>query len=86
MSILGAILGGAAGLIALGGPLGALLGAAAVQGVAFFIWTMDTTHTWCAPESLVQGHAAWHLLGGVASYLLWRYYRGDGPPVAAPAR
>lgn len=66
-------------------PLGALFGAAAVQGVAFFIWTMDTTHTWCAPESLVQGHAAWHLLGGVASYLLWRYYRGGPAPVPAPA-
>jgi len=33
MSILGAILGGAAGLIALGGPLGALLGAAAGHAI-----------------------------------------------------
>lgn len=64
-------------------PLAALFGAAAVQGVAFFIWAMDTTHTWCAPHSLVQGHAAWHLLGAVASYLLWRYYRGHAAPVPA---
>lgn len=64
-------------------PLAALFGAAGVQGVAFFIWAMDTTHTWCAPDSLLQGHAVWHLLGAVASYLLWRYYRGEPAPVPA---
>lgn len=66
-----------------GWALSPLLGAAGVQGLAFFIWTMDTTHTWCAPDSLVQGHAAWHLLGAVATYLWWRYYRG--PAGARPA-
>ncbi|MEW5737963.1 MAG: ceramidase domain-containing protein [Myxococcota bacterium] len=66
-------------------PLSMLLGAAAVQGVAFFIWVMDLTHTWCAPDSLVQGHAAWHLLGAVASYMLWRYYRGSGQTMSRSA-
>lgn len=68
-----------------GWALSPLLGAAGVQGLAFFIWTMDTTHTWCAPDSLVQGHAAWHLLGAVATYLWWRYYRGPFGGRLSPA-
>lgn len=58
-------------------PLAPLIGAAAVQGAAFVIWGLDITHTVCAPSSLLQGHAVWHLLGAVASFLLWRYYRGQ---------
>jgi DnaJ like chaperone protein len=41
MSILGAILGGAAGFIALGGPLGALLGAAAGHAIGRFAQRKD---------------------------------------------
>jgi hypothetical protein len=66
------------------GPLGFLVLAAAVQAVAFGIWTLDLTRTVCAPHSLVQGHALWHVLGAVATALLWRYSRGASP-VPQPA-
>jgi hypothetical protein len=43
---------------------------------AFAIW--NATRTWlCAPHSLIQGHAIWHLLGAVSAYLLYRYYASE---------
>lgn len=67
-------------------PLRPLFAAAGVQGLAFGIWVLDTTHTVCRPDSLVQGHAAWHTLGAVATLLLWRYLKASGPraPPAPP--
>lgn len=53
-----------------------LLAAAAVQAIAFGVWILDTTRTVCAPHGAVQGHAVWHVLGALATWLLWRYYRG----------
>jgi ceramidase len=44
--------------------------------VAFVIW--NVTKTWlCAPTSLVQGHAIWHLLDAVSAYFLYRYYASE---------
>lgn len=63
-------------------PLRLLVGTALVQGLAFVIWVLDTRRLVCDPQGLVQGHAVWHLLGAVATLLLWRYYR---QPAAAPA-
>ena len=53
-------------------------GAAALTSmlVAFAIWNMSQ-HGWCDPGSLIQGHAAWHLLGAVAAYLLFRLYASE---------
>lgn len=53
-------------------------GAAALTSmlVAFTIWNLSQ-HGWCDPDSLVQGHAAWHLLGAVAAYLLFRLYASE---------
>lgn len=43
---------------------------------AFVIW--NATKTWlCAPHSVVQGHAIWHLLGAGSAYLLYRYYDSE---------
>ena len=55
--------------------LSLLLGAVAVQAVAFGIWVLDLKRIVCTPDSLLQGHAVWHLLGALASYLLWRALR-----------
>ncbi|QBX56706.1 hypothetical protein EXE58_15395 [Nocardioides seonyuensis] len=49
--------------------LGALL-------VAFTIWVLSQ-NGWCDPHSLVQGHAAWHLLCAVAAYFLARLYASE---------
>jgi hypothetical protein len=52
----------------------------AANAVAFAIWILDNTGTLCAPHSLIQGHAIWHLLGAVAVYCSYRYYRSEQAP------
>lgn len=47
---------------------------------AFAIWTTGMRgHAWCRPESLLQQHAAWHLLCAAAAYLLFRHYAAERP-------
>jgi dihydroceramidase len=53
-----------------------LVFAAATIAVAFGIWILDFTRAVCAPESLVQGHAVWHILGAVAAWYMFLYYSG----------
>jgi hypothetical protein len=45
--------------------------------VAFTIWTLDITKVLCNPNSWLQGHALWHLLGALAAGLLYLYYRSE---------
>lgn len=45
--------------------------------LAFGVWMLDSTGLWCAPQSWVQGHALWHLLGAVSAGLLFRYYASE---------
>jgi hypothetical protein len=50
---------------------------------AFFIWWQDVTKNWCDPESLIQGHAFWHVLtglGGFFVYLMLRSEKTTAPP------
>ncbi len=51
-----------------------LISAAVTLGVAFGIWNLDLNNIMCAPHSLLQGHAVWHLLCALSTYLLYRYY------------
>ena len=44
--------------------------------LAFLIWNV-TRERWCDPHSLLQGHAAWHLLGAVSAYLLFRFWASE---------
>lgn len=56
---------------------GRRLGAAiALLGAGFALWVLDITRVVCAPDSWLQGHAAWHVLGAAAAWQLWRYYEG----------
>jgi len=50
--------------------------ALAAMLVAFTIWLLSNAG-WCDPTSLVQGHAAWHLLCAVAAYWLFRMYESE---------
>jgi len=52
-------------------PLGVAL---ATFLVAFVIWTLDIRHILCKPESLLQGHALWHILNAVATFQIYMYY------------
>ncbi|MDF1603689.1 ceramidase domain-containing protein [Nocardioides sp. YIM 152315] len=47
--------------------------------VAFAVWSL-TKSRWCDPHSLVQGHAAWHLLDAVSAYLLFRFWISERDP------
>ncbi|WP_141013318.1 ceramidase domain-containing protein [Nocardioides sambongensis] len=61
-------------------------GAAAVtMVVAFGIWLADQ-HGMCDPDSLLQGHAVWHLLNAVAAYFLYRHYAAQRTSPTTAAR
>ena len=49
----------------------------AAKAVAFTIWNLDQSGKLCAPESLLQGHAAWHVLGRTSLWLTFRYYHNS---------
>lgn len=49
------------------------------KAVAFAIWNADQHLLWCAPQSVVQGHAIWHLLGAVSIWLSFSYYYSERP-------
>ena len=49
----------------------------AIKAVAFTIWNLDQHGLVCAPNSLFQGHAAWHLLGATSLWLTFLYYRSE---------
>lgn len=44
---------------------------------AFIIWVLDLTKILCNPNSWLQGHALWHLLGTIAAGFLYLYYRSE---------
>ena len=44
--------------------------------VAFTIWLLSNAG-WCDPHSLLQGHAAWHLLCAASAYWLFRMYASE---------
>jgi|CXWL01.1.fsa_nt_gi hypothetical protein len=48
--------------------------------LAYTIWTLDKNGTLCAPDSLLQGHALWHVLTALAAGLLFVYYRSESGP------
>lgn len=51
----------------------------ATKAIAFTIWNLDQHGTLCAPHSLLQGHAIWHLLGATSLWLTFLYYRSEQP-------
>jgi hypothetical protein len=50
---------------------------AGLLGLAFLIWVLDITKVVCSPESVMQGHALWHVLGALAAWCLYRYYESE---------
>jgi len=55
--------------------------------VALAIWTTAKTGSpACHPQSLLQGHAAWHLLDAGAAWCLYRLYASEEPLAAAAPR
>lgn len=50
-----------------------------IFATAYVIWILDNSKIVCDPQSLVQGHAVWHLLGAVAVGFLYLYYVSENP-------
>jgi hypothetical protein len=49
----------------------------AALALAFGIWILDLSHIVCAPHSLLQGHAVWHLLCAASGGFVYVYYRSE---------
>lgn len=44
--------------------------------LAFYIWNLGKPGTWlCEPESLIQGHAIWHVLSALATWCFFMFLR-----------
>jgi len=62
----------------LGADLRPLLAAAALFGLAFALWVPSLSGgPFCAPESLLQGHAAWHLLCAASAGCTFLYLASE---------
>lgn len=49
------------------------------------VWTLSRTNgPLCAPESLLQGHALWHLTSAAAVGVFFLYLRSEDAPYASP--
>jgi hypothetical protein len=46
---------------------------------AFVIWYQDKAKVWCDPESMLQGHAAWHFLTGLGALFIYFWMRSETP-------
>lgn len=53
--------------------------------IAFGIWVLDQEGVVCAPHSVFQGHAVWHLLGAASLWLTFLYYRSERMPSSLSA-
>jgi hypothetical protein len=51
--------------------------------VAYALWVLDERGVLCSPESLLQGHAAWHTLTAVSGLMLVLHYAAT--PLVRPA-
>jgi hypothetical protein len=52
--------------------------------LAYTIWLTGTAdHEWCAPDSIFQAHAVWHLLTAFATWAFFVFLRTEAPLAAA---
>jgi dihydroceramidase len=56
-----------------------LLLAVLVKAIGFGVWVLDQNRIVCAPDSLIQGHAFWHVCGAVSLWLTYCYFRSERP-------
>ena len=50
--------------------------------LAGIIWILDRTNVVCSPDSMLQGHALWHLLTAASILFIYLYYRSGVVPLA----
>ncbi len=59
------------------GDTGYFIAALLIYLLAQIVWTLDLNHVVCDPQSLLQGHAVWHVLTALSTGLLYWYYRSE---------
>ena len=42
--------------------------------IAYTVWLLDQNNIVCWPESILQGHAIWHILTAIASFMIILHY------------
>ncbi|MDB5167662.1 MAG: hypothetical protein JWN26_807 [Candidatus Saccharibacteria bacterium] len=42
---------------------------------AYIFWILDDSNTFCVPSSLLQGHAIWHILTAIGTYMVILHYK-----------
>lgn len=47
---------------------------AILAGLAIHVRDKDLDKSWCYPASFAQGHATWHCLTALASFLVWTFF------------
>ena len=57
--------------------VGYFIAALLIYVLAQIIWTLDLNHVVCDSNSLLQGHAVWHMLTALSTGLLYLYYRSE---------
>jgi hypothetical protein len=56
------------------GRAGDALLALALIAIGYAVREVDVRHIWCDPASLIQGHAAWHVLAAASLWTAWRFF------------
>ena len=54
-----------------------LKSAVVLLAIGFAIWILDYTRFVCRPDSWIQGHAIWHVLGALSAWFLFLYYENQ---------
>lgn len=63
-----------------------LWGSLVTYGIAQVVWLSSRSEgPWCDPDSLVQGHALWHVLAAVSVALIYVYLRIERVSVLEPS-
>ena len=54
-----------------------LKAAVILLAAGFAIWILDYARIACSPDSWIQGHAIWHVLGALSAWCLYLYYENQ---------
>ncbi len=57
-----------------------LYSAIGLFALGFAVWIADITKIFCLPNSLLQGHALWHILTALSALFMFLFYRSEAEP------
>jgi len=57
-----------------------LMAAVCIFLIALCFQILDRARIFCDPQSLFQGHALWHILAGVSTYISYLFFASERVP------